>query len=122
MRIAESKLRQIVRSEILKEMDNETSRLRLINDAVEGVKVYSDLRDPTRLLFVIDNQEKVLSIKSYLASIEDMGIFSHSTYSGEKNILVPRLPEGHVEVRCFPEACDAIANKTLLFIERELSL
>ena len=122
MRISESKLRQIVRSEILKEMASEVSSLKLINDAIEGVKVYSDLKDPTRLLFIIDNQEKSLSVKYYLASIEDMGIFSHSTYSGEKNILVPRLPEGHVEVRCFPEACNAIANKTLLFIERELSL
>ena len=49
--------------------------------------------------------------------MEDMGIFSHSTYGGVHNILVPSLPEGHVEVRCFPEACDAIANRVLSLIE-----
>lgn len=120
MRIAESKLRQIVRSEILKEVDSEVSSLELINDAIEGVKVYSDLKDPTRLLFVHD--EMISGLEGYLEESEDMGIFSHSSYGGVKNILVPGLPAGHVEVRCFPEKCDVITRKVLKLIEDQSSL
>ena len=120
MRITESKFRQIVRSELLKEMDSETSSLRLISDVVSGVKVYSDLSDPTRLLFVHD--EMISGLEGHLEDSEDMGIFSHSSYGGVKNILVPGLPEGHVEVRCFPEKCDVITRKVLKLIESQSSL
>ena len=117
MKISESKFRQIVRGELLKEMDSEMTNLSLVSDVVPGIKVYSDLRDPTRLLFVLDDLEMVSDVEDHLGRMEDMGIFSHSTYGGVHNILVPSLPEGHVEIRCFPEACDAITNSVLSLIE-----
>lgn len=119
MRISESKFRQIVRNELLSEMGSKESNLRLVNNAVEGVKVYGDLSDPTRLLFVFDDLEKMEGVKDYLESIENMGIFSHSSYDGVNyNIFVPNLSEGHIEIRCFPEACSAVENSLLRFITK----